>query len=108
RDKECLESLNFIDKDRIYVVGSYGLWKSKITDLGDNIYLKERLNDSLKTVVVIATVNDIEELYAFSVLLASISRRFNVLVLPRQEVTHLSDSKNVSVLDIHKANVFEV
>ncbi|MEI2275635.1 hypothetical protein OHD16_26165 [Sphingobacterium sp. ML3W] len=107
KDKECLDSLNYVNKDNSFVVGSYGLWKGKnYTVIGD--YLKSKLSINKKNVVIIATTNDIDELYQFSLKLISISNEFNLLLLPRHECKHLESRENVTILDIYKTNVFEV
>ena len=106
KDKECLEELNYIDADKIEVVGSYGLWKSKQENFVGN-YLKSKISDTNKTIVVVATVNDIHELYEFCLELQEKIDGYTYLLLPRHHTLEFKDTSVVKVLDASQTNIFE-
>lgn len=107
RDKECLENLNYVKKNNSFVVGSYGLLKGKNETIIET-YLKNILVSNKKNIALIATTNDIDELYDLSKRLTSITTEFNLLILPRHEIKHLQNLQNITVLDVHQTNIFEV
>ena len=109
KDKECLERLQYIEQDKIFVVGSYGLEKVKRdrSDLSD--YLKERLVSDKVTVSIVATVNDVNELYNFAIELEEISKKtLQILLLPRLRIDHLEDTACIKVLDVKYTSIFEI
>lgn len=108
KDKECLTSLNYIDKDKIHVVGSYGLWKIKQQKLEVSSYLISQLSTKFKTLAVVATTNDIEELYQWCISLENIYSKLNILLLPRFQVTKYASTNQVKVLDVNATNIFEI
>ncbi|WP_431005766.1 hypothetical protein [Tenacibaculum sp. TC6] len=109
KDKECLEGLNYLKKDNIFVVGSYGLQKLKEND-GESVgqYLQETIAKDERIISVIATTNDIQELYDLALdLEKKSSSNHKILILPRHPIK-LPDTKIVKVLDTNKTNIFEV
>ena len=55
---------------------------------------------------MVATTNDIEELYQWS-LLESIMPKLTILLLPRFQVTNYASTEQVKVLDVYATNIFE-
>src|SRR5690606_27241935 len=87
KDKECLEKLNFLKKDNIFVVGSYGLQKLKEVNTDNGKYIKEVIGNGKIIISIIATVNDVEELYDFALKLENESiHNYKILLLPRHSV----------------------
>lgn len=110
KDKECLETLRYIPSQNIYVVGSYGLQKSKEVSIGQmGEYLKAIVRPNVKKIMVVATTNDFAELYKFSENLSEhIGDSFQILLLPRHKEEIKSERENFIVLDVDKTNVFEL
>ncbi len=107
KDKECLIDLNYVTKDNIFVVGSYGLWKIKKEKAQVSSYLEVQIDKNFRTALVVATTNDIQELYQWCLALEAECPELNILLLPRFQVTEFTNTKNVKVLDIHDTNIFE-
>jgi len=63
KDKECLDTINYVAKENIFVVGSYGLWKLNNTKIYLSSYLASFSKSGYKKLIIIATTNDVEELY---------------------------------------------
>lgn len=105
QDKNTVANINYVDVDRAFVVGSYGLWKTK-EEIVVGDYLFSKLNN-YKTLIIIATIIDIDELYEFALKIGKIYKSLNILLLPRLKVTQYSDTENVKILDVEKTNVFE-
>lgn len=107
RDKMTISKLNYVTDEKCFVVGSYGLWKIKQDTSDISKYLNSNISSCLKTLVIIASVNDIDELYNFCIELEQLEDNLKILLLPRQKITNLSDTKNIKVLDVDRTNVFE-
>lgn len=108
KDQECLINLGYLGKDRIYVVGSYGLQKAK--DISYNIqgYLNSLISKDKITITFIATANDILELYDFCLEFEKkVSDNYQLLLLPRNPANLLS-TPSVKVLAVDKTNIFEI
>ena len=107
KDKACLTELNYVSKENIKVVGSYGLWKIKQEKSLVSQYLQSQLVKDYQTLVVVATTNDIEELYQWSLCLEKIIPKLTILLLPRFQVTTYVSTQQVKVLDVDATNIFE-
>jgi len=107
KDKECLLNLNYIKENNVKVVGSYALWKMAQEKAVSPKYLSAMLKAGLQTIVVIATTNDIKELYDFCLKLENKQPNFNILLLPRFKVTRFKNTNRVKVLDVEETNIFE-
>ncbi|WGK64719.1 hypothetical protein [Croceiramulus getboli] len=106
-DKKCLENLGYLNSRNIHVVGSYGLWKFKNYKFQTGDYLNEKIEIKKKTALVIATVNDIDQLYKFCTELDNIEIDYTFLILPRYGINHLKNTNGVKVLDPNRTNIFE-
>ncbi|ALM20095.1 hypothetical protein AAT17_01910 [Nonlabens sp. MIC269] len=108
-DKNCLSHLNYIKREHIIPVGSYSLWKLKHkSNIYKSKYLKKVIEECKIKILFIATTNDSHELYALALELEQLSSDIQVLFLPRHPVPDLVSTKNVQIIDIDKANIFEL
>lgn len=107
RDKKTIEELFYVPEENCFVVGSFGLWKTKQAMIHVNSYLRGKINNYSKTLVVAATTDDVLELYDFCIDLEKLDSNLRILLLPRREVTILKDTENVKVLNVEKTNIFE-
>jgi hypothetical protein len=109
KDKECLEKLDYVEKDNIFVVGSYGLWYCKFKLQVRNQYLERILQLGYKKLVLVtATNDDLDVLYRFGELLSVAKDDWGILLLPRTSRNNLQSVNNLIVLDTRKVNVFEL
>lgn len=109
KDKECLEEMNYLNKDHIITVGSYGLEKNKNSTDVIGEYLSGLINKNQKIIAVIPTTEDLKELYELSIEIAEkLNGDYLLLILPRFESNEFTNSTNVKVLNVSKTNIFEL
>ena len=108
RDKMTIDKLSYVAKQNCYVVGSYGLWKVKQDKIEASKYLRNNISSHLKTLIIVATINDIDELYNFCIRLELLENNLNILLLPRHKNDDLLDTERIKILDVNKTNIFEV
>ena len=109
KDKECLESMNYINKENIITVGSYGLEKNKNSKEIIGEYLTEFTKTNQKIISVIPTTEDLNELFEISKEIEKkLKNEYLILILPRFESTELKDTINVKILNTSKTNIFEL
>lgn len=105
RDTSLLTRLRYVDSNNIHTVGSYGLWLAKNSVL-ENRYLNNLIDLDKKTIVMIATANDLEIIYELALKLKD--DNFNILILPRIMSNIMNREQGIVVIDVDRANVFEL
>jgi hypothetical protein len=110
KDKECLEKLNYVKKENIFVVGSYGLEKSKNENSKIGSYLSKIINESSSVISIIATIKDINDFYDLAKGIERTNKQKNlkILILPRFETKEFEDTMQVKVLNVKQTNIFEL
>lgn len=107
RDTALLKQIKYIDSENIITVGSYGLWLAKESKLR-NSYINNLIDHNKKTIVMIATANDLEIMIDLAKKIRNFNNNFNLLILPRINDLLNSKTKGITLLDVNKANVFEL